>query len=67
MCIPVKTSYKHIEKQPWLWDEWITLPLKISDLRRNAQLAITAWYIESSQGGDVPVCGANISLFDKYG
>jgi phosphatidylinositol 3-kinase len=65
--MPVKTSYKHIEKQPRLWDEWLTLPLRINDLPRNAQLAITAWDIESIQRGDVPVCGATISLFDKYG
>lgn len=43
------------------------MPLKISDLPRNAQLAITAWDIESPQRGDVPVCGCTISLFDKYG
>lgn len=67
LCMPVKTSYKHIEKQPWLWEEWLTLPLKISDLPRNSQLAITAWDIESPQSGDVPVCGACLSLFDKYG
>jgi phosphatidylinositol 3-kinase len=67
LCMPVKTSYKYIEKSPWQWEEWLTLPLKISDLPRNALLAITVWDIESPQSGDVPVCGATISLFDKYG
>lgn len=67
LCMPVKTSYKYIEKTPWQWDEWLTLPLKISDLPRNALLAITAWDIESPQAGDVPVCGATVTLFDKYG
>lgn len=67
LCMPVKTSYRYIEKQPWVWDEWLTLPLKISDLPRNSQLAITAWDIESPQSGDVPVCAACISLFDKFG
>lgn len=67
LCIPVKTSYKYIEKKPWMWDEWLTLPLKISDLPRNSQLALTAWDIESPQRGDIPVCGATISLFDKFG
>ena len=65
--MPVKTSYRFIEKPPWQWEEWLTMPLKISDLPRNAQLAITAWDIESPQTGDVPVCGATISLFDKHG
>ena len=67
LCIPVKTSYKYIDKQPWIWEEWLTLPLKISDLPRNAMLSITAWDIESPQRGDVPVCGGTLSLFDKYG
>jgi phosphatidylinositol 3-kinase len=67
LCMPVKTSYKYIEKTPWQWEEWLTLPLKISDLPRNALLAITVWDIESPLSGDVPVCGATISLFDKYG
>lgn len=67
LCMPVKTSYKYIEKLPWQWDEWLTLPLRISDLPRNSQLVITAFDIESPQGGDTPVCGATLSLFDKYG
>nr|AWV66672.1 phosphatidylinositol 3-kinase catalytic subunit type 3 isoform X1 [Brachionus koreanus] len=67
LCMPVKTSYKYIEKEPWIWDEWLTLPLRISDLPRNALLVITAWDIESPKSGDVPVCGSSISLFDRYG
>jgi phosphatidylinositol 3-kinase len=65
--MPIKTAYKYIEKKPWLWDEWLTLPLKISDLPRNSQLAITVWDIETPERGDIPVCGATISMFDKYG
>ena len=67
LCMPVKTSYKHIDKEPWLWDEWLTLPLRFKDLPRNALLVITVWDIESAQSGDVPVCGCTISLFDKHG
>nr|AWV66648.1 phosphatidylinositol 3-kinase catalytic subunit type 3 [Brachionus plicatilis] len=67
LCMPVKTSYKYIEKEPWVWDEWLTLPLRISDLPRNALLVITVWDIESPKSGDVPVCGSTISLFDRYG
>ena len=59
--------YKYIEKQPWLWDEWLTLPLCIRDLPRNSQLAITVWDIESPQRSDIPVCGSTITLFDRYG
>ena len=52
---------------PWVWDEWLTMPLKISDLPRNSLLALTAWDVESPQDGDVAVCGATIALFDKHG
>lgn len=65
--MPVKTSYKYIEKEPWIWNEWLTLPLRISDLPRNALLVITVWDIESPKSGDVPVCGSTLSLFDRYG
>ncbi len=67
LSMPIRTSYKYIEKQPWIWDEWLTLPLRIRDLPRNSQLAITVWDIESPQRGDIPVCGSTISLFDRYG
>ncbi len=65
--MPIRTSYKFIERIPWSWDEWLTMPLRIKDLPRNSQLAVTVWDIESPQQGDVPVCGATISLFDRYG
>ena len=67
LCMTIRTSYKYIEKPPWNWDEWLTMPLRIKDLPRNSQLAITVWDIESPQRGDVPVCGSTISLFDKHG
>jgi phosphatidylinositol 3-kinase len=65
LCMPIKTSYKFIEKQ-YCWDEWLTLPLRISDLPKNSLLTITAWDLYTSDQ-DIPVAGSTIPLFDKYG
>lgn len=48
------------------WDEYLTLPLRISDLPRNALLAITVWDLNTPDQ-DIPVAGSTISLFDRYG
>jgi len=48
------------------WNEWLTLPLKYSDLPRNAQLAFTIWDIYGPSQ-TTPVGGTTISVFGKQG
>jgi len=48
------------------WNEWLTLPIKYSDLPRNAQLAFTIWDIYGSSLTS-PVGGATMSVFGKQG
>ena len=48
------------------WNEWLTLPIKYSDLPRNAQLALTVWDIYGSRDA-VPVGGTTVSVFGKKG
>ena len=48
------------------WNEWLTLPIKYSDLPRNAQLALTIWDIYGSRDA-VPVGGTTVSVFGKKG
>ena len=48
------------------WNEWLTLPVKYSDLPRNAQLALTIWDIYGTSTA-VPVGGTTVSLFGKHG
>ena len=48
------------------WNEWLTLPVKYSELSRNAQLALTVWDIYGTHKV-VPVGGTTVSLFGKHG
>jgi phosphatidylinositol 3-kinase len=65
LVLPVQTSYKAFTKR-WNWNEWLTLPIKYSDLPRDAQLAFTIWDI---YGPNKPmlVGGTTISVFGKHG
>ena len=71
--LPVTTSYKHFTKR-WEWNEWIQLPLKYSDLPRNAQLCLTIFDCggsknESGKNRNVrtAIGGTTISMFGKKG
>ena len=48
------------------WNEWLQLPVKFSNLPRNAVLALTIWDIEGTFRA-VPVGGTCIKLFSKRG
>ncbi|XP_043930366.1 phosphatidylinositol 3-kinase catalytic subunit type 3 [Protopterus annectens] len=65
LALPVRTSYKAFSTR-WNWNEWLKLPVKYSDLPRNAQVALTIWDIYGP-GKAVPVGGTTVSLFGKYG
>ena len=71
--LPVATSYKHFTKR-WEWNEWIQLPLKYSDLPRNALLCLTIYDCggsmkESGKNRNLrtAIGGTTISLFGKKG
>ena len=71
--LPVTTSYKHFTKR-WEWNEWIQLPLKYSDLPRNAQLCLTIFDCggsknESGKNRNVrtAIGGTTISIYGKKG
>lgn len=65
LALPVRTSYKYFNTR-WNWNEWVTLPVKYSDLPRNAQLALTVWDCYGPRKA-VPIGGSTISLFGKHG
>lgn len=48
------------------WNEWLTFPVKFSDLPRDAILSFTMW---DSYGPNKPepVGGTALSIFGKYG
>lgn len=65
LALPVRTSYKYFNTR-WNWNEWVTLPVKYSDLPRNAVLALTVWDCYGPRKA-VPIGGSTVSLFGKHG
>ncbi|XP_064619117.1 phosphatidylinositol 3-kinase catalytic subunit type 3-like [Lineus longissimus] len=65
LALPVRTSYKAFSTR-WNWNEWLTLPIKYSDLPRNAQLSLTVWDVYGTRDA-TPVGGTTIQVFGKYG
>lgn len=61
--VPVRAAYKHMTNR-WEWNEWLTLPLKYSDLPRDANLCINI-YDCNGPGNHPDFCvgGTTISLF----
>ena len=48
------------------WNEWLTLPIKFSDLPRDALLAFTIWDYYGTEGM-VPIGVTTVSVFGKRG
>ncbi|CAG8435890.1 679_t:CDS:10 [Funneliformis caledonium] len=64
LTIPIRTSYKTF-KNHWLWNEWLTIPVKFRDLPATAQLAFTVWDIYGPRKV-VPIGGTTFRLFGKH-
>lgn len=69
LTVSVQTPYRAF-KSVRKWNDWLELPIDISSLPLNAQLAITIWDVSPSsnneeQGHAVPYGGTTLSLFDK--
>ena len=62
--LPVSSSYKCFQKR-WEWNEWLKLPLKYSDLPRNASLFITLY--DCVGGKRQKLANGEIPLFGKKG
>jgi len=65
LTLPVRTAHKTFTNR-WSWNEWLTLPIKYSDLPRDAVLAITI-LDNYSPKEDAIVGGTAITLFGKSG
>ncbi|XP_053405628.1 phosphatidylinositol 3-kinase catalytic subunit type 3-like [Mercenaria mercenaria] len=65
ISLPCQTSYKAFSTR-WNWNEWLRLPIKYSDLPRDAVLSLTIWDIYGTDKV-IPVGGTTISMFGKKG
>ncbi|ORX92228.1 phosphatidylinositol 3-kinase [Basidiobolus meristosporus CBS 931.73] len=63
LTVAVRTPYKQF-KNRWVWNEWITVPIKYKDLPANAQLTFTVWDIASPRK-TIPIGGTTLPLFTK--
>ncbi|KIJ52635.1 hypothetical protein M422DRAFT_243420 [Sphaerobolus stellatus SS14] len=63
LTIPFRTSFKAF-KNSYIWNEWITLPIKYCDLPLNSQITFTVWDIQGPRQA-MPVGGSTFRLFGK--
>ena len=69
LTVPVQTAYRAFTKSR-TWNEWLELPINISDLPLSSQLAITVWDLspaggEGARGHAIPFGGTTVPLFDN--
>ncbi|KAF2456310.1 phosphatidylinositol 3-kinase-like protein [Lineolata rhizophorae] len=66
LTVHVQTAYRAF-KNGRVWNEWLTLPIRYSDVPQNAQLAITVWDLSPTAGQRhaVPFGGTTVPLFDQ--
>ncbi|KIK62587.1 hypothetical protein GYMLUDRAFT_42049 [Collybiopsis luxurians FD-317 M1] len=63
LTIPYRTSFKAF-KNAYIWNEWITLPIRYCDLPLSSQITFTVWDIAGPRSA-VPVGGTTFRLFGK--
>ncbi|OZJ02698.1 hypothetical protein BZG36_04601 [Bifiguratus adelaidae] len=61
--LPVKTSYKSF-RNSWMWNEWLTFPIKYKDLPECTQVGITIWDIQGPRKVSA-IGGTTFVLFSK--
>ncbi|KAI6042471.1 atypical/PIKK/PI3K protein kinase [Pisolithus marmoratus] len=65
LTIPFRTSFKAF-KNNYVWNEWITFPIRYCDLPLSSQITFTVWDIGSPRTA-VPVGGSTFRMFGKKG
>ncbi|KAJ4480107.1 atypical/PIKK/PI3K protein kinase [Lentinula aciculospora] len=63
LTIPFRTSFKAF-KNAYIWNEWITFPIRYCDLPLTSQITFTVWDIAGPRSA-APVGGATFRLFGK--
>uniref|UniRef100_A0A182PPU7 Phosphatidylinositol 3-kinase catalytic subunit type 3 n=1 Tax=Anopheles epiroticus TaxID=199890 RepID=A0A182PPU7_9DIPT len=64
--LPVCTSHKHFTTR-WSWNEWVTLPLRFTDISRTAALGLTIYDCAGGREQLTVVGGTSISFFSTNG
>lgn len=61
----IQTSHKTFTTR-WNWNEWLTLPIRYSELSKNSLIAVTIWDFHDSTKPHA-VGGTTLPLFSKRG
>ncbi|XP_061516913.1 phosphatidylinositol 3-kinase catalytic subunit type 3 [Anopheles gambiae] len=64
--LPVCTSHKHFTTR-WSWNEWVTLPMRFTDISRTAVLGLTIYDCAGGREQLTVVGGTSISFFSTNG
>ncbi|XP_053662768.1 phosphatidylinositol 3-kinase catalytic subunit type 3 [Anopheles marshallii] len=64
--LPVCTSHKHFSTR-WSWNEWVTLPLRFTDISRTAVIGLTIYDCAGGREQLTVVGGTSISFFSTNG
>ena len=69
ITVPVQTAYKPFKNER-RWNEWLEVPIDISNLLRDSCLAITLWDLsptggKGAEGHAIPFGGTTLPLFDN--
>ncbi|XP_053672857.1 phosphatidylinositol 3-kinase catalytic subunit type 3 [Anopheles nili] len=64
--LAVCTSHKHFTTR-WSWNEWVTLPLRFTDISRTAMLGLTIYDCAGGREQSTVVGGTSISFFSTNG
>jgi len=64
LTLPIRTS-RQLSEEDGRWDQWVTFPLKYSDLPLSSQIAITVWRTYAPRKA-APIGGTTFKLFGKH-
>ncbi|XP_052870088.1 phosphatidylinositol 3-kinase catalytic subunit type 3 [Anopheles cruzii] len=64
--LPICTSHKHFTTR-WSWNEWVTLPLRFTDISRNSVLGLTIYDCAGGREKTTVVGGTSITFFSTNG
>ncbi|KAI9341366.1 kinase-like domain-containing protein [Obelidium mucronatum] len=61
---PMRTAHRCFDNSSWVWNEWITFPIKYKDLPESTLIAFTIWDVCGPRTA-IPLGGTTFALFDE--
>ncbi|KAJ3121935.1 Phosphatidylinositol (PI) 3-kinase [Physocladia obscura] len=61
---PIRTAHRCFTAKDWIWNEWISFPIKYCDISESTKIAFTIWDAYAPRKA-VPIGGSTFSLLDE--